>query len=155
MYQRILLAVDGSHCAELAMEQAIGLAKAGGGAVQAIFIADDIDMLYDARYYDPGQMRRELEAWGEKVLAATARRCEAAGVPCTTRLVTRPAAPGHFAESIVAEAEACGADLLVLGTHGRRGLSRALMGSVAEGVVRKSRLPVLLVRSDSRQPAAA
>jgi len=150
MYQRILLALDGSRCAELAMQEAIGLAKACGGTVEAIFIADEVDMLYEARYYDPGQLLREMIAAGEKLLAVAASEFAAAGVSGTTRLIAKPVAPGQLSDTIVAEAESWGADLLVLGTHGRRGLSRLVTGSVAEGVVRKSRLPVLLVRADER-----
>lgn len=56
--------------------------------------------------------------------------------------------PGKIADTIVAEADARNADLIVLGTHGRRGVRRLVMGSVAEGVIRQSNKPVLLVRSE-------
>jgi len=147
MYQRILVAVDGSKSSDLAIEQAITLSKATGADVKALFVADDSDLFFDISYMDPSVLMNEIRTYGEKSLAAAAERFRAAGVlNATLHLVERPTSPGQISDTIVAEAERWKADLIVLGTHGRRGMRRMVMGSVSEGVVSKTELPVLLIR---------
>lgn len=67
----------------------------------------------------------------------------------TTKLLEKPVSPGRISLTIVEEANQTSTDLIVLGTHGRRGLKHLVMGSVAEGVVRKTNKPVLMVRSET------
>jgi nucleotide-binding universal stress UspA family protein len=148
MYQRILLAVDGSQSSGLALSQAITIARATGAEVRALFVADDSDAFFDVAYFDAKALMEGILALGRKVLAEAAGRLEAAGVAHTTQLIEKPVAPGQISSTIVAQAEGWNADLIVLGTHGRRGVRRLLMGSVSEGVVSKSNRPVLLIRSE-------
>ncbi|WER50375.1 universal stress protein [Cupriavidus sp. WKF15] len=82
-----------------------------------------------------GSPRRSVEAAG---------RC---GHPHAVALLDKPVSKGRLAETILAQADQCNADLIVLGAHGRRGYLRVVVGSVAQAVVHQSRKPVLLVRS--------
>lgn len=148
MYQKILLAVDGSRSSELALSQAITVAKATGSEVKVLFVADDSDILFSVGSYDPDKLMEGILAVGRDALAAAATRLEEAGVPHTTKVLETPVSPGQVSATIVEEADRWDADLIVVGTHGRRGFRRLVMGSVAEGVVHKSNKPVLMVRSE-------
>ena len=148
MYQRILLAVDGSRSSDLALSQAVIIAKATGAEVKALFVADDTDVFFEASYFNPKELVDNLIAHGRKALDAASVRLSEAGVPHLMQLDEKPVAPGQISSTIVAEADAWNADLIVLGTHGRRGVRRLLMGSVSEGVLAKTNKPVLLVRSE-------
>ncbi|EYS90457.1 universal stress protein UspA [Cupriavidus sp. SK-4] len=148
MYQRILLAVDGSRSSDLALSQAIIIAKATGAEVKALFVVDDSDVFFEASYFNPKELVDNITAHGRKALDAASSRLSEAGVRNSVKLDEKPVAPGRISLTIVTEADAWNADLIVLGTHGRRGVRRLLMGSVSEGVLAKTSKPVLLVRSE-------
>jgi nucleotide-binding universal stress UspA family protein len=84
---------------------------------------------------------------GKRILAEAAATAGKAGLPADTRLVEIETLQGRVADVIVQEARAWQAALIVVGTHGRRGLSHLFLGSVAEGVVRIAPVPVLLIRA--------
>jgi nucleotide-binding universal stress UspA family protein len=148
MYQRILVAVDGSPSSDLALGQAITVARATGADVRVLFIADDSDLFFDVDHMDPSQIMDGIVRYGENALARAAAQLRDAGVlNATTQLIERPVSPGQISDTIVAQATQWRADLIVLGTHGRRGLRRMVMGSVSEGVISKTGLPVLLIRA--------
>ncbi|WP_420993732.1 universal stress protein [Cupriavidus sp. 30B13] len=151
MYEKILLAVDGSRSSDLALSQAIIVAKATGSEVKALFVADDTDVFYFAGTTYPSWLMDNIRKMGEETLDAAARRLAEAGVRHSTKLIENPVSPGLIAETIVREADGWGADLIVMGTHGRRGVKRLVLGSVAEGVVRESSKPVLLIRSEIKE----
>ena len=148
MYQRILLAVDGSRSSDLALSQAIIIAKATGAEVKALFVVDDTDVYFEASYFNPKELLDNIIAHGRKALDAASARLGEAGVRNSVQLDEKPVSPGRISLTIVTEADAWNADLIVLGTHGRRGVRRLLMGSVSEGVLAKANKPVLLVRSE-------
>jgi nucleotide-binding universal stress UspA family protein len=148
MYQRILLAVDGSRSSDLALSQAIIIAKATGAEVKALFVVDDIDVYFEASYFNPKELVDNIITHGRKALDAASGRLSEAGVRNSVQLDEKPVSPGRISLTIVSEADAWNADLIVLGTHGRRGVRRLLMGSVSEGVLAKTSKPVLLVRSE-------
>ncbi|QUN30553.1 universal stress protein [Cupriavidus sp. KK10] len=148
MYQRILLAVDGSRSSDLALSQATIIAKATGAEVKALFVVDDSDVFFEASYFNPKELIDNITAHGRKALDAASARLSEAGVRNSVKLDEKPVAPGRISLTIVTEADAWNADLIVLGTHGRRGVRRLLMGSVSEGVLAKTSKPVLLVRSE-------
>ncbi|WP_416047445.1 universal stress protein [Cupriavidus basilensis] len=151
MYQRILFAVDGSPSSELALAQALTLAKSANGEVLALYVADDSDVLFDVGYFDPKELKEAILTIGRDALRAAGVRLTLEGVRHFTKLVDKPVARGAIAATIVREAEDWNADVIVLGTHGRRGLRRLVMGSVAEGVLRISNKPVLLIRSEAEE----
>jgi nucleotide-binding universal stress UspA family protein len=132
MHQMILVAIDGGEPSQRALAHAISLASRNGGDahLRLLHVLDDaLD-------------QSELIAEGNAALAEASRTVVAAGID--TSQVMRPSSGGTIASAILAEATQCGAGLIALGTHGRKGLRRAIVGSVAEGVIRDSRLPVLL-----------
>ncbi|MFB6105924.1 MAG: universal stress protein [Halobacteriaceae archaeon] len=138
MYEHILVPTDGSEGSERAVAEAIGLAQTFGATIHAVYVVDaasipsgiDASMTYDA-----------LEEYGEEVLEDVAERAREADVEVETEVVS-----GSPHAAIVDYAESHDVDLVVMGTHGRRGLDRYLLGSVTEKVVRTSPAPVLTVR---------
>ena len=145
MYQRILVAIDGSATATRALDEAIQLARQTGGTLCLVHVSDDS---HYATGYETGQAFFEdvvpfIKRSGKEILAAGFAR--AAGVPAETLLVD--GAGKSVAEIVVTQAQAWSAELIVAGTHGRRGIGRAVMGSDAENIVRVSAVPVLLVRT--------
>ena len=144
-YRKILVAVDGSAPATKGLREAIRLAKSEGAR---LFIMNVVDEFYAFAPLDglaPGvDLVPMLREGGEKVLARAKRVADAAKVKSTT--VLREMLSGPAADPIVREARKVGADLIVLGTHGRRGVRRMVLGSDAEQVVRLASVPVLLVR---------
>ncbi len=145
MYQRILVPVDGSPTAERGLREAIKLAEGQSTRLLFLHIVDDYTMLIEmssAAGYE--EMIRGLRQYGLDVLGKAKRAAEAAGVHCETLL--REVTGKRVADVIVDQARQHGCDLIVMGTHGRRGFSRLTLGSAAEGVMRASPVPVLLVR---------
>ena len=147
MYQRILVPIDGSATAERALQEAIKLA-AGKAQLHLVYVLEAVYPL-DAEgyaYIDYEALQEAVRSTGERTLSQAAERVRRAGVTAETALLDVPGA--RTADVIDDEALNWKADLIVIGTHGRSGLSRLLLGSVAEGVVRGASVPVLLVRAE-------
>lgn len=145
MYKKILVPVDGSDTAARGLEEALRLAKSQGSALRLLHVVDDLPAYASA---EAAVLTKELleamHARGRQILAEaeqSARRQGVAAEAVCTDVTGQP-----VGEAIVAAARAWPADLIVLGTHGRRGLKRLVLGSDAELVVRASPVPVLLVR---------
>ncbi|CAG9166576.1 universal stress protein [Cupriavidus respiraculi] len=147
MYQRILVAMDGGAASELALEQAMVIARAANAQVEVVHVVDDRSPFLDVTGLDPVRLIEDLTTAGESVLAGAAGRLAAARLRHQTALLGRPMVEGDIAVTIAAEANGWGADLIAMGTHGRRGMRRLVMGSVAQGVVAQANAPVLLVRA--------
>jgi nucleotide-binding universal stress UspA family protein len=145
-YSKIVVAVDGSSTSDLALQEAIRVSGGSGATILALYVVDNAMVLFDAGYYDPSQIERAFVESGTRALEAASKVLGEAGAKFETRLVTEPAVVGDIAGSINAAANEWGGDLLVIGTHGRRGVRRLVLGSVAEAVIRQSTMPVLLVR---------
>ena len=147
MYQHILVAVDGSHTSELALHEAITLAKTLNGQLRIVHAVDEISAnWYTAGYTNPAEIWEAMAKSGRDILEKNAAAAAEAGVKADTKLIEINM-PGHRIPEVLAEeADAWPADLIVAGTHGRRGLSHVFLGSVAEGIVRVSTKPVLLIR---------
>jgi nucleotide-binding universal stress UspA family protein len=145
MYHRIMVPLDGSATAERGLREAIGLAVEHKARLYLLHVVDDFPTLLEissvASYQE---MLNGLRQYGEGVLAKARRAAEDAGVQAESLL--REVRHQRIAEVIVEEARKASCDLIVTGTHGRRGFSRLTMGSEAELLVRISPLPVLLVR---------
>jgi len=152
MYRRILVPVDGSRTAGLGLAEALRLAKAQGAVLRLVNVVNDLAAFAGpevAIYSD--QVLKGLQAHGRAVLAEAEQAARAAGVNAETRCIET--AGEGAGDAIVAEARAWKADLIVIGTHGRRGLRRLVLGSDAETVVRTAPVPVLLVRATEGSPA--
>ncbi len=145
MYRRILVPVDGSPTSERGLQEAVGLARTTGATLHLLHLLTEHPMYADMA--PPGALKNTLDniqGRGERLLAKAGATAKAQGVEADTRL--RPAGSRTVAELIVDEAVDAGCDLIVMGTHGRRGLSRITMGSDAEGVIRRAPVPLLLIR---------
>ncbi|ODV42773.1 universal stress protein UspA [Cupriavidus sp. UYMMa02A] len=147
MYKKILVAVDGSHCSDLALDHAIGLAVICDAELQLVHVIDNGYLKYDMGYVDLTDLRSGLIKGGEDLLAQAQEKAKAAHVRCQTVMIDEIVAMGDIAHQIRQLVEDSTAELVVLGTHGRHGVSRLLLGSVAESLVRQCPVPVLLVRA--------
>lgn len=152
MYAKILVPIDGSETAALGLDEAIKLAKNQNGAIQLVYVVNELIVVspYDSGVVSLGRVVDSLRSGGESTLAAAEAVIRSAGIEVDSVLIE--AMGGQAGDHIVRQAIECGADLIVCGTHGRRGVRRLLMGSDAEYVVRHTPVPVLLVRS--REPVA-
>lgn len=146
MYQRILVAVDGSTTSDRALQEAARLAQDQRAALHIVHVIDIVPLTWDMEFVDVEEIRRSLRQAGREILERAQAAARTAGVQAETRLVEIGAPGQRIATRIAEEANSWPADLLVIGTHGRRGLDHLLLGSVAEGVVRIAPLPVLLIR---------
>jgi nucleotide-binding universal stress UspA family protein len=148
MYKRILIATDGSDLATKAVGHGLGLAKVHKAPVTVVTVTDIWSAFAMAHDYDQG--KKDPIGSYEALAAAAAKRvldkagesAKGQGVDCTTIHVTDK----HPAEGIIEAANNVGADLIVMASHGRRGLDRLLLGSQANEVVTHSKVPVLIVR---------
>ena len=141
MYDEILVPTDGSPAATAALDHAIDLAETYGARLHTLYVVDassfasidaGSDMVIDA-----------LEEEGERAVEEVRERAEAAGIETEAHV-----ASGTAYRSILDYIDSEGVDLVVMGTHGRRGVERFLLGSVTERVVRSADVPVLTVRDD-------
>lgn len=143
MFKRILVPVDGSDTSNKALVAALQLARESDGRVRVLHSLDELAYLTGFEYST--EVLEQARGWAQKSLADALEIARAAGVPADSRLVEMP---GRRLGDVVAdEARAFEADLVVVGTHGRRGLGRALLGSGAEQVIRLAPVPVLAVRA--------
>ena len=146
MYQRILVPLDGSPTAERGLQEAIGLARAHQARLLLLHVLDEYPLLLEASSAAVAfeQVRDVMRAQGEVVLARARASAQAAGVQVDTEL--RETTASRVAETIVQATRDAGCDLIVMGTHGRRGLQHLMLGSDAEAVAKSSPVPVMLVR---------
>jgi nucleotide-binding universal stress UspA family protein len=146
MYTRILVAVDGSNTSRRAFEAALALAKSNGAILRPFYVVETTPLYFEAPGYDPSVLRNRLVEEGKELGAEFAKTMIDHGVK--GELVVGEASSLDDVATVVLKAAAdFKADLLVMGTHGRRGFQRLILGSVAERCVRQASLPVLLVPS--------
>lgn len=142
MHERVLLPTDGSETADQAIEQAIDIAKKYDAALHALYVVDVTEPVLNVCGSDASFDR--LEENGENVVDDVVERATQASFSSVNSSVEQ----GEPAETILDYVEANDIDLVVMGTHGRSGLDRHLLGSVAEKVVRHAAASVLTVRQD-------
>jgi nucleotide-binding universal stress UspA family protein len=154
MYKRILVAIDGSVTSDLALREAMGLAKEQNAMLRLVHVVDVTPPAYAtietasavAVHFPLAEYQQALQEAGEKLLTAWATTAREAGVNVDTKLI-RAGMPGErIYEAIEEQSRQWSANLIVVGTEGRRGFQRLMIGSVAEGLVRISTKPVLLIR---------
>ncbi|WP_439026923.1 universal stress protein [Haloarchaeobius sp. DT45] len=139
-YSHILAPVDGSDASERAAEHAIDLATRYDAGLTVMHVVDDDLLPLDARSQ---HLVQRLEDEAADIVTEVVEWATEAGVEPVERHIVR----GSPAEQILATVEDGDIDLVVLGSHGRSGIDKVLMGSVSERVVRRSPVPVLTVRS--------
>lgn len=144
-YQRILVPVDGSESSLLGVREALRLARDQAANIRFVFVVDESAVgLTLEGFVAFNDIIEALKQSGRDALAAAHLLAREASIEADTALVEEYT--GRVADAIVAEAKRWPADLIVMGTHGRRGLQHALVGSEAEGVMHKAPVPLLLVR---------
>ncbi|HOI59041.1 MULTISPECIES: universal stress protein [unclassified Methanoculleus] len=142
MFRTILVAIDGSEPANRALEEAIGEASVWKAKVHVVYVVESglfsslpmdntLEIIYSV-----------LQKEGEEILEGARKKADAAGVPITTHL-----RQGHAGSQIVALAKELGVDLIVLGSYGKSGVDRLLLGSVTDYVVQNSPITTTVVRS--------
>jgi nucleotide-binding universal stress UspA family protein len=145
MFKHILIATDGSDLARKAVTQGLEIAEGLGAKVTVVNVTEpwvavapgEVAMAFPIKEYD-----ESVAANAARILSAVADEAKARGVECTSRHV-----PDQFpAEGIIEAAEKNGCDLIVMASHGRRGLMRFLLGSQAIKVLTNSTIPVLVCR---------
>lgn len=146
MFKRILVAVDGSDTANQALQEAIKLAKEMQAQLRIVHVIDTVNINLDTEFPYPGEFSDAIVRSGEEVLRKAENVASGAGIAVESHLVKIDTLGQRIPEKIAEDAEAWSADLIVICTHGRRGLNRLFLGSVAEGVVRVATKPVLLIR---------
>lgn len=151
MFKKILVPVDGSATSEAGLKTAIGMARDSGGMLIVLHVVDEHVLIQTADYVGGSYYEETIDSLkdaGRKVLARACGLVEKAGIPY--RSVSVETIEGGVANLIIEQCRKAKADAIVMGTHGRRGLSRMVMGSDAEGVVRGASVPVVLVKSKER-----
>lgn len=150
-YAKILVPLDGSELAEAAVDTAAEFARAFGSEVLLLGALDLTAGMYDvyAEAFSPVDLRTQLESFLGGALGRVRTRLEGEGVG--VRVFLKVGIP-HEEIAEVAKEEAV--DLIVMTTHGRRGLAHLLLGSVTEKVIRTSPCPVLVVPPGPREPAS-
>lgn len=142
MYERILVPIDGSKPSDLGVAEAIKIAKLSGGSICLIHVINEYLAIQGAYY--SAELAAALREQGDTLLKDAKVRVESNGVKVDTAALD--GIKGMSSDLIVEYARQWPAQLIVMGTHGRRGLSRLALGSDAENVLRMAPVPVLLVR---------
>lgn len=143
-YKRILVPVDGSQTSTKALVAATDLARERGARVRVMHAVDELALASGFEY--SGEVMRMAREQGQKTLDDALAIVKSAGVDGDSHFVDAPGK--RLGDAVAQEASSWQADLVVVGTHGRRGLSRVLLGSGAESVIRLSTLPVLVIRGE-------
>jgi nucleotide-binding universal stress UspA family protein len=141
-YRSVLVPTDGSEPAAAALDVGLEVASVASAAVHLLSAVDVTNLGIDVR---ADIQSASLEAGANEVVAAAAERAQAAGIDPTTAVEFGGSIPG-VVRSYVTDNDV---DLVVVGTHGRTGFDRYVLGSVAEGLVRTASVPVLTVREPS------
>jgi nucleotide-binding universal stress UspA family protein len=144
MYQNILVPVDGSDTAAKALREAIQLARSLSSRIRVMHVLNSTPWIAQGVPGAIEELLTELRSRGESIIHEAKTAVRSAGIEVDHRLIE--ALGDRVGEIIIAEANDWPAQLIVCGTHGRRGLKRLLVGGDAEYIVRHSPVPVLLVR---------
>ena len=156
MYRRILVPVDGSHTSARGLEEAIRLAKEQRARLRLVHVVEEYVVVQsaglDGTGFYAGDLIDSLRDESKKIIANATALAGKRGVKADA--ATFESFSNRSSDYIIREAKKWHADLIVMGTHGRRGVNRLVLGSDAEIVVRTSPVPVLLVRSPERKAPA-
>lgn len=143
LFRRVMVAIDGSSTSKLALREAIKLAKDQRSDLRIVLVVDAVTLAAEALPYDLAEEERRA---GDLVLQKAAAAARKAGIEAQTVRLEVRSVQDRIADEISRNARSWRADLIVIGTHGRRGLSRLFIGSVAESLIRIAPARVLLIR---------
>jgi nucleotide-binding universal stress UspA family protein len=154
MFKRILVAIDGSAPSDKALATALQIAKEQRAEVRLVSVADTMPpAAIDPTYIDYGEYDKAARTVAGEAIRRAETRARSAGVKAAGTV--RETLVHDVSAEIVTEAKRWRADLIVLGTHGRTGIARFFLGSVAEGVARHAPTAVLLVRAAAARAGRA
>ena len=142
VFQKILVPVDGSQTANKALDHALRIAQDSHGKVRLLHCIDELSLINSHEY--TGELWQQARDNGLAILQRGEATAKAHGVEVDTRLIDQIGQ--RMGQSVADAAGDFGADLVVVGTHGRRGIGRVLLGSGSEQIMRLSPVPVLMVR---------
>jgi nucleotide-binding universal stress UspA family protein len=145
MFSHILIAADATEVSEKAIQQGIALAKILDSKVTIVHVSEPWNAAVSGEWvlaFPREEYEKIAAANAQTILEKAAQQASAAGLLCHTVHVSDQ----YAAEGIVEEAEKCGCDLIVMGSHGRRGFARFLLGSQATRVLTQSPVPVLICK---------
>ncbi len=146
MYKDILVALDGSNASKGALKEAIRMTKLTGGTMTAVYVLDRFAMFAYLVNYDRFATVEALRAEGDRILSDARKEATESNLACKVETVETDNISEDVAGCLLRYVQGHSVDLVVMGTHGRRGIQRMKMGSVAEQFLRFSTCPVLLVR---------
>jgi nucleotide-binding universal stress UspA family protein len=150
MYQRILVPVDGSHTSTLGLQEAIRIAIDQRARLRVISVVDELIIAQNFEgLINAGDLIDALQDAGQKALKNAIALVRKHDLNVESALFETVG--DRVSDIIVREAKKWKADLILMGTHGRRGFNRMVLGSDAEGVLRNAPVPVLMVRSPDRK----
>jgi nucleotide-binding universal stress UspA family protein len=146
-YHQILVPVDGSPTSEKALDEAIRLAQLSGAKLRLVHVVDELSYVngFESAMNYVNEIIPLMREAGEKLLAQDRKKALDKGVSADCVLVV--GGPGRICDHVAEQARRAKADLIVVGSHGRRGIGRVLLGSDAEQIVRHAPVPVLVVRA--------
>lgn len=146
MYQRLLVALDNTATSKLALEHAAGIARLSGATVVLLHVLESFRHVsgFESPKVYAEEVLPRMRTAGRELLDEAAAPLIEQGIEVETVLLE--GSDERVAELIARRAEEAGVDLVILGTHGRRGVNRLLLGSDAEHVARIAPVPVMLVR---------
>jgi len=150
MYKSILVPTDGSGLSARAVDQAVDLAKTMGATVTVLHVVPEFQMFLDEGYVVPTttsrslvtQFKQQTDARSKEILDAASAEAAAAGVKCEAISVTSSSPY----DAIIKQAARFKSDLIVMASHGRKGLGGLLLGSETTKVLVHSKVPVLVIR---------
>jgi len=151
-YHQILVPVDGSPTSEKALDEAIRLAQLTGARLRLVHVVDELSYVngFEPAMNYLNEIIPLMREAGEKLLAHDRQKALNKGVGADVVLIVE--GPGRICDHVAEQARRARADLIVVGSHGRRGIGRVLLGSDAEQIVRHAPVPVLVVRSGEAAP---
>ncbi len=148
MYRHILVPIDDSHCSSRALDEAVRMARATGANLEILHVIDYGFLRVRAHSGELEQEHQHRVDAGNALLAKAAHHAERAGITFSKRLLDDKSTLGDVANRLIHDILDSKPDLVVIGTHGKTGLQRVVLGSVAETLVRQASVPVLVVRGD-------
>ena len=151
MFTRILVPVDGSDTSNKALAAAVRMTQGADGRMRLVHVMDELAYAADHPHYGSELMRAVREE-ARRVLSDASDVVAAASLTAEASLIESPGR--RLGDVIAEEAKRWNADLVVVGTHGRRGFARALLGSGADQIIRTSPVPVLVVPPPSKDAAS-
>jgi nucleotide-binding universal stress UspA family protein len=152
MYKRVLVAIDESDTSDLALREAINLAKDQNAVLRLVHVVDLTPVYLTAETpYPYVEYQKAMEEGGEKILASRVKIAREARIEAESKLITIKMLGVRIYDVIEEQSKQWSADLIVMGTHGRSGFQHARLGSVAEGLIRLATKPVLLIRGPKQK----